>query len=99
MPPPALPAPAQAVEPTVTVPQAMQLALTAYGRGDWLEAARLCRAVLDMDAAHFDALHLGGNIVGRQVAPMGQQACCKERRRAAPTTLSPIITGGSRSPT
>lgn len=59
----------------------MQLAVAAYARGDWLEAGRLCGAVLDSDANHFDALHLGGIVAGR--AGRTQEAADLLERAAA----------------
>ena len=50
---------------TLSVPQAMRDAAAAYGRGDWIDAERLCRAVLAADAEHFDALHLCGIVAAR----------------------------------
>ena len=43
----------------------MRYALTAYERGDWAEAERVCRAVLGAKADHFDALHLLGVIAAQ----------------------------------
>ena len=43
----------------------MQRAVAAYERGDWVAAERVCRAVLDADADHFDALHLCGIVAAR----------------------------------
>ena len=43
----------------------MQDAAAAYGRGDWIAAERHCRAVLGVDADHFDALHLCGIVAAR----------------------------------
>jgi predicted O-linked N-acetylglucosamine transferase (SPINDLY family) len=60
-----LPAQADGAGPALTVPQTMQLAAAAYARGDWHAAERLCRAVLDQDADHFDALHLAGIVAAR----------------------------------
>ncbi len=40
----------------------MQRAFVAYQRSEWAEAKRLCRAILDAKADHFDALHLAGVI-------------------------------------
>jgi hypothetical protein len=40
----------------------MQRAIAAYQKGELGMAERLCRAVLDAKAYHFDALHLLGVI-------------------------------------
>ena len=45
--------------------QALQGAFAAYQRGDWPEAERLCRLVLDAQADNFDALHLAGFIAAQ----------------------------------
>ena len=45
--------------------EAMRRAVEAFQRGDLAEAERLCRAVLDAKADHFDALYLAGIISGR----------------------------------
>jgi predicted O-linked N-acetylglucosamine transferase (SPINDLY family) len=50
---------------TLTLPQAMQQAVTAYQRGDLAEAERLCRRVLNTQADHFDALNVLGVIAAR----------------------------------
>ena len=50
---------------TLALPEAMQSAAAAYGRGDWIAAERLCRAVLSADTDHFDALHLCGIVAAR----------------------------------
>lgn len=40
----------------------MQRAIAAYHRGDWADAEKLCRTVLDANADHPDALHLLGTL-------------------------------------
>jgi tetratricopeptide (TPR) repeat protein len=50
---------------TLTLPQAMQRALTAFQRGEHREAEHLCRLVLDVKAEYFDALYLLGIIAGQ----------------------------------
>jgi predicted O-linked N-acetylglucosamine transferase (SPINDLY family) len=50
---------------TLTPPQAMQHAVGAYLQGDWTEAERLCRLVLDAKADNFDALNLCGAIAAQ----------------------------------
>lgn len=64
--PPSLPA-------ALTFQQAVERASAACGRGEWVEAERLCRAILDARPDHFDALHLRGLIAaatgrGREAA-------------------------------
>jgi len=49
----------------LTLPETMQRAAAAYGRGAWAEAAQFCRMALDADPHHFDALHLAGVVAGR----------------------------------
>ena len=44
------------------LPQALQRAFAEYQRGEWAEAERLCREILDAKADYFDALHLAGVI-------------------------------------
>ncbi len=44
----------------------MQKANAAYDRRDWVEAARLCRAVLEKQPTTFDALHLLGIIAAQE---------------------------------
>jgi tetratricopeptide (TPR) repeat protein len=53
-------------EITFATRQAMQKANAAYDRRDWVEAARLCRAVLEKQPATFDALHLLGIIAAQE---------------------------------
>ena len=43
-----------------TFQQVVERATAACGRGEWVEAERLCRAVLGVRADYFDALHLLG---------------------------------------
>ena len=43
----------------------MQAALAAYHRGEWTEAERLCRSVIDVSPDSFDALFLLGAIAGQ----------------------------------
>ena len=50
---------------TLTLPLALQRAAIAYQRGDWSEAERLCRLILDARADYFDALLLLGAIVAQ----------------------------------
>jgi protein O-GlcNAc transferase len=45
--------------------QAIQQAAAAYSRGDWREAERLCRLMLEAKADHFDALTLSGVIAAQ----------------------------------
>ena len=46
------------VEVTLTLPEAIKRAAAAYERGQLGEAERLARAILDVRADYFDALHL-----------------------------------------
>ncbi len=46
----------------LTFQQAVERASAACGRGEWAEAERLCRALLDAQPDYFDALHLRGLI-------------------------------------
>ena len=50
---------------TPALPQAMQRAVAAYARSDWVDAERLCRKVLNAEPNHFDALHLCGIVAAR----------------------------------
>ena len=45
-------------EVTMTLPEAIRRAAAAYERGQFGEAERLARAILDVRADYFDALHL-----------------------------------------
>lgn len=45
--------------------QSLQQAAAAYARGDWADAERRCRRVLEQRAGDFDALHLCGVAVAR----------------------------------
>src|SRR4029450_723248 len=47
------------------LPQAMQRALVACQRGEWVHAEQLCRWVLGVKADYFDALYLLGIIAGQ----------------------------------
>jgi tetratricopeptide (TPR) repeat protein len=51
---------------TPTLPEAMEQAVAAYARGRLGEADDLARAILDVDADYFDALHLIAVISTRQ---------------------------------
>jgi len=45
-------------EVTLALPEAMEQAVTGYGRGDFAEAARLARTIVSIEPDYFDALHL-----------------------------------------
>jgi tetratricopeptide (TPR) repeat protein len=45
---------------SLTVPQAMERAISAYQSGQFAEAARLCDAVLRADPRHLDAINMAG---------------------------------------
>ena len=47
----------------------MQRAIAAYHRGDWTDAEKLCRVVLDANADHSDALHLLGTLAVQTQRP------------------------------
>ena len=51
---------------TLTLPDAMQRAADAYTAGNFAEAEHLCKAILNAQADHFNALHLLGVICGIQ---------------------------------
>ena len=57
--------PQGASEVTIALRQAVQRAADAYRRGEWLEAERLCRLVINANPDHFDALRLLGAIAGQ----------------------------------
>jgi tetratricopeptide (TPR) repeat protein len=50
---------------TLTLPQAMHRAISAYQRGEWAEVERLCRLMLNVNANYFDALYLLGITAGQ----------------------------------
>ena len=54
---------------TVPLPQAMQRALTAYGRGAWAESEHWCRQILAVRADYLDALNLLGIIAAQTRRP------------------------------
>ena len=66
MPPDPPPPPPQPGGTVLTLAQVLQRALTACQRGQWPEAERLCRRVLDARPDHFDALHLLGSVALQQ---------------------------------
>ena len=66
---------------TLTVPQAMQQAIAAYGGGDWGKAERLCRLILQASADFFDGLHLLG-VIAMQTGHT-EEACGLLRRAVA----------------
>ena len=47
----------------------MRRAIAAYHRGDWTDAEKLCRAVLDANADHSSALHLLGTLAVQTQRP------------------------------
>ena len=53
------------VASTVTLAQAVELAAAAYQHGDWPEAERLCRLMLEAHPHYFDALYLLGIIAAQ----------------------------------
>lgn len=57
---------------TIPLPQATQQAKDAYQRGDWPEAERLCRLILNGRSNQFEALNLLGIIAAQTQRP--QQA-------------------------
>ncbi len=71
---------------TLTLPQVMQQAGAAYSCGEWTRAGQLARAVLTVQATHFDALKLLG-IITAQTQRLGEAAsrlggCGATRTRA-----------------
>src|SRR5262245_189196 len=54
----------QMVKVTLTLPEAIKRAAAAYERGQLGEAERLARAIIDVEANYFDALHLIAVIEG-----------------------------------
>src|SRR6516165_8562644 len=54
------------VEVTLTLPEAIKRAAAAYEGGQLGEAERLARAILDVKADYFDALHLIAVVEARQ---------------------------------
>ena len=60
------------VASTLSLPQAMQKAKDVYQSGDWTEAERLCRLILNDKSDQFDALNLLGIIAAQTQRP--QQA-------------------------
>jgi predicted O-linked N-acetylglucosamine transferase (SPINDLY family) len=50
---------------TLNLPEVVQRAIAAYGRGAWSEAEMLCRQVLDAKSDYFDALNLLGIIAAQ----------------------------------
>jgi tetratricopeptide (TPR) repeat protein len=56
---------AQIGQSPVALPETVQRALAAYRRGEYAEAERLCRMVVDAKADYFEALYLLGIIAGR----------------------------------
>jgi tetratricopeptide (TPR) repeat protein len=67
---------------TLTLPQALQQALAAYQRRDWVEAERICRLVLNTQADYFDALNLLG-IIAAQTQRAQEAVALLERAAGA----------------
>lgn len=53
----------------LTLPQAMQQAVAAYNRGEWVKAEQLSRLILNAHADHFETLNLLGIIAAQTRRP------------------------------
>ena len=60
---------------TLTLPLAMQRAVSAYQSGHFSEAARLCELILNADPKHLDAINLSGALCVQRGDPAAALKC------------------------
>ena len=71
---------------SLTLPQAMQQAIAAYGLRDWTRAEEVCRLVLKVKADYFDALNLMGVMAAQRERAKEAEAWFARAAAADPTS-------------